>query len=123
MTTDPRPQPRVTPDGAVQVAGWRCTECAYPVTQLVLRCPLCRAAVAEELFASEGTVFASTRMHVGVPGHPPPYDVAYVVLDEGPRVLVHSSGEAPLAPGSRARLVAVSDRGDLVAEQGRGERS
>ena len=112
MTPDPRPV-AVVDDGVVSVAGWRCTACRLPLTQGALRCPQCRGALREERFAPEGVVFASTVMRVGVPGHEPPYAIGYVVLDEGPRVFVHS--DELLAPGSRARIVSVSSRGDLVA--------
>ena len=111
------PRPRAERHGSeVTVAGWRCRDCAHPVTQPVLRCPACRGEVDETTFASEGEVWASTCLRVRVPGHEPPFAVAYVVLDGGPRVLVHT-GVTPLAPGTRARVVDVTPDGALVAEQ------
>jgi uncharacterized OB-fold protein len=115
MSTDPRPEAAESADGTVVVSGWRCTACSLPLTQPVLRCPQCRQQVREETFASEGVVFASTCMRVGVPGHEPPYAIAYVVLDDGPRVFVHSPGDTALPPGSRARLSSLTAEGDLVA--------
>jgi uncharacterized OB-fold protein len=44
-------------------------------------------------------------LRVGVPGHPPPQSVAYVTLDDGPRILVHASGDRPLPVDARVRLV------------------
>ncbi|PXY28951.1 hypothetical protein DI005_29680 [Prauserella sp. PE36] len=113
-TGDPRPRVRTGPDG-VAVLGWRCTGCGYPVAQAVLRCPLCRGPVAESAFSPEGEVWASTCLRVRVPGHTPPYAVAYVVLDDGPRVLVHTPGDRPLPPSTRARVTGTSGTGDLLA--------
>ncbi|NYE35829.1 hypothetical protein F4692_000933 [Nocardioides cavernae] len=111
------PRTRATSDGtAVTITGWRCTACHYPMTQQVTACMECRGEVEETTFATEGEVWASTCLRVRVPGHQPPFAVAYVVLDGGPRVLVHTGGDQPLAPGTRARVVAVSETGDLVAE-------
>lgn len=113
--SDPRPRARVT-DAGVTVYGWRCTACAYPSAQEVLRCPVCRAQVEETTFVATGEVWASTCLRVRVPGYQPPFAVAYLVLDDGPRVLVHTPGDQPLVPGTRARVTAVSAAGDLVAE-------
>lgn len=115
MSTDPRPHAATAADGTVTVTGWRCTACALPLTQPVLRCPQCRQPVREEEFGSSGVIFASTCMRVGVPNHAPPYAIAYLVLDDGPRVFVHTEGDAPTPVGSRARIVRVSELGDLVA--------
>lgn len=111
------PRPRGARDGsAVRITGWRCTLCRYPMTQQVTVCMVCRGDVAEDTFASEGEVWASTCLRVRVPGHQPPFAVAYLVLDGGPRILVHTGGDQPLTTGSRARVVAVTEGGDLVAE-------
>jgi uncharacterized OB-fold protein len=110
------PRPRATGDGtSVTIAGWRCTACGYPMAQQVTVCMVCRGPVEETTFATEGEVWASTCLRVRVPGHQPPFAVAYVVLDGGPRVLVHTGGDQPLPPGTRARVVEVSETGDLVA--------
>jgi len=112
---DPRPRAESTEEGA-RIHGWRCASCAHPATQSMLRCPLCRGAMTETEFATTGEVWASTCLRVRVPGHEPPFAVAYLVLDDqGPRVLVHTPGGEPLPPGSRARVTAVSPDGDLVA--------
>jgi uncharacterized protein len=108
----PDPRPSVTGDG---VAGWRCGACAYPTVQPVPRCPECGAAVSETTFAATGEVFAATCLHVGVPGRVPPFAVAYVVLDNGPRILVDTPGGTPLRPGERVAVTGTSDRGDPVA--------
>jgi len=115
----PDPRPRVTADG---VAGWRCGGCGYPTVQPVPRCPECGAAVSETTFAATGEVFAATRLHVAVPGRMPPFAVAYVVLDGGPRILVDTPGEVALVPGDRVVVDGVTDRGDPVAVPAGGDR-
>lgn len=112
---DPRPRAVATEQGP-RIHGWRCASCGHPATQEVMRCPLCRGEMAETDFATTGEVWASTCLRVRVPGHRPPFAVAYLTLDEaGPRVLVHTPGDTPLPPGSRARVTSVSETGDLVA--------
>lgn len=113
--TDPRPL-AAEHDGAVTVAGRRCTACRYPSAQDTGRCPVCRGPLEDAAFGPDGEVFASTVLRVRVPGHRPPMGVAYLVLDDGPRILVHTPGDRPLPPGARARLVSVTDAGDVVAE-------
>lgn len=103
-------------DAGVSITGWRCTQCQYPMAQQVTVCMVCRGEVAEVDFATVGEVWASTCLRVRVPGHQPPFAVAYLVLDEGPRILAHTGGDKPLPIGSRARVVDVTEDGDLVAE-------
>lgn len=112
---DPRPRATVG-ETVVTPTGWRCTACRHPLTQPALRCPLCRGALTETTFEHTGTVFASTCLRVRVPGHTPPFAVAYLVLDgDGPRVLVHTEGDEPLPPGTRAEVAALDAAGNLVA--------
>lgn len=70
-------------------------------------------------FGPDGTVFSSTILHIPVPGREPPYGLAYVDLDDGPRLLAHL-GDAvteALPPGTRVRLTGLTDHGDpLVSE-------
>lgn len=116
LSSDPRPRAVETP-ASIDLVGWRCAACAYPVTQVALRCPVCRGEVGEARFAGHGEVWASTCLRVRVPGHEPPFAVAYVRLDDGPRVLAHTPGDDPIAPGTRVRIAAVTPEGDLVAEE------
>jgi uncharacterized OB-fold protein len=115
LPADPRPRASRAGD-TVTISGHRCRDCRYPMTQEVSVCMACRGEVEDATFATEGEVWASTCLRVRVPGHQPPFAVAYVVLDDGPRVLVHTPGDQPLPPGSRARVSDVSESGDLVAE-------
>ncbi|NKY60595.1 hypothetical protein [Nocardia flavorosea] len=113
---DPRPVGAET-NGTVTITGWRCVSCAHPLTQEVLRCPLCRSRVGPATFATSGVVWASTCLRVRVPDYPPPFAVAYLTLDDGPRVLVHTPGDSPIRPGRRATVTSVSPAGDLVANE------
>lgn len=56
-------------------------------------------------------------MRVPVPGRTPPYGLAYVDLDEGPRVLAHvdSDGDAErLPPGTCVRVCGTTADGDVL---------
>jgi len=110
----PDPRPRMTEAGGL--AGARCEACGYAVAFPRPRCPRCRGELAPAEFGPGGTVWASTVVHVPVPGVEPPYGLAYVDLDDdGPRVLVHTGGEAPLPVGARAELAAPDSLGNLRA--------
>jgi uncharacterized OB-fold protein len=62
-------------------------------------------------------VWSATVVRIPVPGRTPPFALAYVDLDDGPRVLAHVPGaQAAPAVGARARLVAPTDSGDLAVE-------
>jgi uncharacterized OB-fold protein len=52
-------------------------------------------------------------VRVPVPGRTPPYALAYVDLDDGPRVLAHADDAVPI--GARVRL-AESAQGDVRIE-------
>jgi uncharacterized OB-fold protein len=55
---------------------------------------------------------------VPLPGRDPPYVLAYVDLDDGPRVLAHVPGPAERVPvGSRVRVAGRSELGDLTVER------
>ncbi len=108
---DSRP---VLDDGAV--LGVRCTSCRYPAAQASLPwCPVCYAEVAPERFAATGAVWTSTVVAIPVGERRPPFGLAYLDLDDGPRVLVHLAEPAVVALGARLRITG-TDRGDLVAE-------
>lgn len=120
--TDPRP--KVVPyAGRAAVLGTRCTECGYAVAFARPACPVCSGPVAEQRFGPDGTVFASTVVRIPVGGRTPPYALAYVDLDDGPRVLVATppapGAETTAVPvGSRVRLTGTSEDGDPVVEVG-----
>jgi uncharacterized OB-fold protein len=113
---DPRPQ--VTMRGTTAVVdSTRCIACGYPTATALPHCPVCGAPCQPAQFGPNGTVFSATVLRIPVPGRTPPFTLAYVDLDDGPRVLTHvdGTGRAP-APGSRVRLVGRTEHGDpLVA--------
>lgn len=110
---EPDPRPRVvSADADWLVVGGRCPDCGYVVAGPRPRCPACRGAVAEVRFGPGGTVWSATVVRIPVPGRPPPYAVAYVDLDDGPRILAHTPGAHALAIGSHVRLAESSPAGD-----------
>jgi uncharacterized protein len=129
----PRPggDPRIALAGGdsrwrIGVRGLRCTACAYPAADPFPRCPLCAAPMADAVFGPSGTVWSSTVIRVPIPGRTPPYGVAYVDLDDGPRVTVHAAVEtddaaqgvlvSPVPVGARVRIRGVNATGDVEVE-------
>lgn len=114
-TVDPRPRVERGPDGRCRVEGCRCPFCGEVAAYVWPRCPACRSGVVPAFFGPDGTVWSSTVVRVPVPGRTPPYALAYVDLDDGPRVLAHVTGTgAPI--GSRVRVTPPSPDGDLTVE-------
>src|SRR5688572_4991891 len=104
---DVDPRPVVVLDRARPlVQGVRCTRCRYPTTEPLGRCPVCGGPTEPDAFGPGGTVFSATVLRVPVPGRTPPYGLAYVDLDDGPRILAHvrGSNEEALAPNDRVEL-------------------
>lgn len=67
--------------------------------------------MTEARFGPEGVVWSATVVRVPLPGRAPPYGLAYVDLDDGPRVLAHVQGET-VPIGARVRLRGVTRHGD-----------
>ncbi|KLL95804.1 hypothetical protein NJ76_22465 [Rhodococcus sp. IITR03] len=112
----PVADPRPTFDGEV-VLGTRCTECRYPTAQQGLPwCPVCYAAMDDARFARTGKVWSSTVVAIPVGTHRPPFGLAYLDLDDGPRVLVHLAEPAVLELGARLEITGTDD-GNLVASR------
>ena len=116
MTTTPDPRPVVEMiAGTVLLHGWRCVGCRHPLLWSTPRCPRCGGGVEVSSFGPEGVVWSSTVVRVPVPGRTPPYSMAYVDLDDGPRVLAHVAGEpVRLAVGTRVALTAPEPQGDVM---------
>jgi len=122
---DPRPVVQQGPDGLCRVAGQRCRSCGEVAAFAWPRCPACRGEVEPAAFGPDGTVWSSTVVRIPLPGRTPPYALAYVDLDDGPRVLAHvvappngPRGPVDAAPpiGGRVRLAAPSPDGDVAVE-------
>lgn len=109
---DPRP---VVTD--LRVHGVVCETCGLAMATARPRCAECRSSVTAAEFGPEGSVFASTIVRIAVADRVPPYALAYVNLDNGPRVLAHVVGPLDLPPqvGGRVRLLPQVD-GDLRVE-------
>lgn len=126
MSTVPDPRPTVLGVGVDVgvdaagrgVAGTRCGACGHPSLWSTPRCPVCGGATAPAVFGPGGTVWSSTVVRVAVPGRTPPYTLAYVDLDDGPRLLAHVAGSTErLAPGARVRVAGSTADGDVLVEE------
>jgi|ERR1700722_12937252 uncharacterized OB-fold protein len=109
------PRPRIVAEGsAYYVAGGRCTANRHPLIQHFARCPRCRGEVEAARFGPTGTIWATTRVHVpAFAGDEVPYVLAYVDLDEGPRVLLRLTNTPDgAAVGDRVRLGVQTDAGN-----------
>lgn len=116
LGVDPRPEIRQTQDGAV-VVGARCDACGHPSFGRGPRCPACRREISPKSFGPGGVVWAATVIHISIADRQVPYQVAYVDLDDGPRVLAHlAAGPRRAAAGTRVELVGSTDEGDPLAE-------
>ena len=63
-------------------------------------------------------MFSSTVLRIPVPGRTPPLTLAYVDVDNGPRILAHVDGpDETLAPGSRVVLAGWNEHGDPVVKR------
>lgn len=110
VPADPRP----TVDGQ-HISGVQCEECGRASAFVDARCRRCQGAVRAAQFGLGGTVWASTTVHLTVDHREPPFTVAYVDLDNGPRVLALVSGEQSVPPHTRVNLVG-EVQGDLLVE-------
>jgi hypothetical protein len=106
--------PRPVHDGDA-VLGVRCTACRYPAAQLGIPwCPVCYQPVEPARFSLTGAAWSSTVVAIPVGERRPPFGIAYLDLDDGPRVMVHLAEPVILPLGARLRITG-TDRGDLVA--------
>jgi uncharacterized OB-fold protein len=97
------------------VLGVRCTTCRYPAAQSGIPwCPACYGLVEPARFATTGAAWSSTVVAIPVGERRPPFGLAYLDLDDGPRVLVHLAEPVVLPLGTRLRITG-TDAGDLVA--------
>jgi len=111
---------RVLPgrEGAL-LAGVRCQACGYRIAGEAPWCPKCRGAVEPAQFGPRGVVWSVTTVWIGVQDRATPYTLAYVDLDDGPRILAHVEGADPVAPpvvGARVALTGTTIEGDPAVE-------
>ena len=118
MTSEPDPRPTVTtgPDGNGLVDGRRCRTCGEVTAFTWPVCPACGGDVEPASFGPFGTVWSATVVRIPVPERTPPYGLAYVDLDDGPRVLAHVDHARGAPIGGRVRLLPSTPDGDLFVE-------
>lgn len=82
-----------------------------------MRCMRCNGPLNEATFGPRGRIWSSTVVRVPVPGRTPPYALAYIDLDDGPRVLAHVVGavDRPTV-GAIVRVAGQTADGDLAVE-------
>ena len=119
MTTDPDPRPRTSDGPSPTVLGASCSACGLKTVSAAGRCPSCGSALDTAQFGPDGSVWSSTVVRVPIPGRTPPYALAYVDLDDGPRVLCHLDSDERPAVGSRVRLAGTTSAGDLLVRSAR----
>ena len=117
--TDPRPQIDEGPEHAV--LGTRCTVCGHALAFDHERCVVCGGPVESARYGPHGTVWAATVVRIPVGDRVPPYSLAYIDLDSGPRILAHVRTDGPetgaLSVGDPVRLSGVTASGDPMVER------
>jgi hypothetical protein len=114
------PRPTIDTGAEPVVVGSRCASCGYPLAVPRPICPVCTGDLAPARFGPGGTVFAATVIRIPVGDLRPPYALAYIDLDAGPRILarVSEGGGDVAAPavGTRVVLRGTSPLGDPLVE-------
>jgi uncharacterized protein len=104
----PDPRPTIERDALV---GARCAACGHVHAIAVGRCTRCRAPALEPArFGPAGVVWSTTTLHVAGGTRTAPYTLAYVDLDDGPRLLAQVRERVAIA--ARVRLAGTSEAGD-----------
>lgn len=112
---DPRPRVDASQDPAL--VGVSCTACSHPMTTPRPVCAACGGPVTEARFGPEGVIYSSTVVRIAVGDRTPPYALAYVDLDDGPRVLAHVAGDDVIVPPVASRVLLTNQSsGDVVVE-------
>lgn len=90
----------------IDVPGHRCDRCGYPVLSDRPACPNCGGRLLPATFTGEGAVWSATVVRIDVPGHPAPRVLAYVDLNDGPRILaaVNKPDGRPPRPGAQVEV-------------------
>ncbi|MEM9042413.1 MAG: OB-fold domain-containing protein [Actinomycetota bacterium] len=107
------PRPIVIDD---VVLGSRCPSCGHASVRRGGRCERCLDEVVDATFGPRGTVWSATTVHIRVGDRRPPFALAYVDLDGGPRVLAHVDGPDTPPVGSTVRVTGAPD-GDVVVQR------
>ena len=118
---DPRAHAIGTGDDA-RFRGWECQSCGHALALVGPWCPKCRGPIVEKAYGPGGVVWSATVFRVPLPGKTPPWNLAWVDVDAGPRVLAHVAGETErLAVGQRVRVIGETESGDVLVAAESGE--
>lgn len=95
----------------------RCSKCDELVWHPRAQCPWCMSSVLQyETLSGRGSVYSFTINYRGQGAYAdsPPFTIAFVELDEGPRLLAHVTAGpgAVIGVGSTVAIVAVDPDGD-----------
>lgn len=93
--------------------GVRCRRCDHPMTPATAFCTRCAGPVAPGAFGPTGRVWSSTVVRIGVGERVPPYTLAVVDLDQGPRILAHLVSDEVVPPGSEVEVMGETALGDV----------
>lgn len=96
-----------------RIEGVRCNECGHVSAAHDPRCRRCLSAVEPARFGPDGVVWAAATVHLAVDHRRPPFTLAYVDLDGGPRVLALVDAADTPAVGTRVSIVDERD-GDVL---------
>ena len=109
------PRPSIVREGSdFLLDGGRC-RAGHSLLRAFPRCPRCGAEVEPHRFGPTGEVWSFTTVHIkGGEEDEPPFTLAYVDLDEGPRALLRVCGEPSV--GARVRLAETSPGGNPRGE-------
>ncbi len=111
MTMSPGINVVATDDG-FEVRGYRCPKGCVASASYVARCPVCGSDTVEAGFAGTGTVWSATTLRIPNGDFPADRVIAYVDLQDGPRVLCEAA-ELPTI-GGPARITALGLAGTPV---------
>lgn len=81
------------------VPGTRCDACGRVAVISQERCGRCAGDVVDHPVDSSGRVWSATTVHLAVAGREPPFHLAWVDLDAGPRVLATTTTSTPFTIG------------------------
>ena len=112
---DPRPTVVVENDTA-RVRGAACARCGHVVARPGRRCRRCSGDLVEADFGPGGVVYAATVVRIPVGDRTPPFTLAYVDLDDGPRVLAHVDQLEVPPVGTAVNLVGLTAAGDPLVK-------
>lgn len=103
--------PTVQSSSAILVLqGGECAQCGTKAFPPPVACSKC---LSEDIrpydLSREGTLYASSIIHIAPPPHAVPFGVGYVDLEDDVRVFVHFDASTEFKPGDRVRLSPAED--------------